>query len=147
MIRLSSHVRYWTRAALVMKRVCSTTVKRQQPFACYNIKRSVLTFEQLHSVWQFSWNDFVAGINIYIYICIYIYIMKHDLSFVRTTYQFHFVDVNSQGLFPVNLCYTHFVFSSSWPLGTLRPIYRKGVNLPSRCPILYLFNKYPYWIF
>ena len=32
-------------------------------------------------------------------------------------------------------------------LGTLRPIYRTGVKLPSRCPILYLFNKYPYWIF
>ena len=27
---------------------------------------------------------------------------------------------------------------------TLRPIYRTGVKLPSRCPILYLFNKYPY---
>ena len=25
--------------------------------------------------------------------------------------------------------------------------YRTGVKLPSRCPILYLFNKYPYWIF
>ena len=23
-------------------------------------------------------------------------------------------------------------------------IYRTGVKLPSRCPILYLFNKYPY---
>ena len=33
------------------------------------------------------------------------------------------------------------------PLGTLRPIYRTGVKLPSRCPILYLFNKYPYRIF
>ena len=30
------------------------------------------------------------------------------------------------------------------PLGTLRPIYRTGVKLPSRCSILYLFNKYPY---
>ena len=29
----------------------------------------------------------------------------------------------------------------------MRPIYRTGVKLPSRCPILYLFNKYPYWIF
>ena len=29
----------------------------------------------------------------------------------------------------------------------MRPIYRKGVKLPSRCPILYLLNKYPYWIF
>ena len=29
-------------------------------------------------------------------------------------------------------------------LETLRPIYRTGVKLPSRCPILYLFNKYPY---
>ena len=29
-------------------------------------------------------------------------------------------------------------------LGTLRPIYRTGVKLPSRCPILYLFNKYPF---
>ena len=28
----------------------------------------------------------------------------------------------------------------------MRPIYRTGVKLPSRCPILYLFNKYPYWI-
>ena len=26
-------------------------------------------------------------------------------------------------------------------------IYRTGVKLPSRCPILYLFNKYPFWIF
>ena len=34
-----------------------------------------------------------------------------------------------------------------YPLGTLRPIYRTGVKLPSRCPILYLFNKYPYSIF
>ena len=33
------------------------------------------------------------------------------------------------------------------PLATLRPIYRTGVKLPSRCPTLYLFNKYPYWIF
>ena len=33
------------------------------------------------------------------------------------------------------------------PLGTLHPIYRTGVKLPSRCPILYLFNKHPYWIF
>ena len=31
-----------------------------------------------------------------------------------------------------------------YPLGTLRPIYRTGVKLPSRFPILYLFNKYPY---
>ena len=37
--------------------------------------------------------------------------------------------------------------SYSKPLGTLRPIYGTGVKLPSRCPILYLFNKYPYWIF
>ena len=29
----------------------------------------------------------------------------------------------------------------------MRPIYRMGVKLPSRCPILYLFNKYSYWIF
>ena len=26
-------------------------------------------------------------------------------------------------------------------------IYRTGVKLPFRCPILYLFNKYPYWMF
>ena len=38
-------------------------------------------------------------------------------------------------------------FINNQPLGTLRPIYRTGVKLPSRCPILYLFNKYPYWIF
>ena len=25
-----------------------------------------------------------------------------------------------------------------YPLGTLRPIYRTGVKLPSRCPILYI---------
>ena len=27
-----------------------------------------------------------------------------------------------------------------YPLGTLRPIYRTGVKLPSRCPILYIYS-------
>jgi len=30
----------------------------------------------------------------------------------------------------------------------MRPIYRTGVPLPSRCCILYIFfNKYKYWVF
>ena len=36
------------------------------------------------------------------------------------------------------------IITELFNLGTLRPIYRTGVKLPSRCPILYLLNKYPY---
>jgi len=37
--------------------------------------------------------------------------------------------------------------ASSWsPTRILRPIYRTGVPLPSRCSILFFFNKYKYWV-
>ena len=41
------------------------------------------------------------------------------------------------------------IFRSKPPLRTVRPIYRTGVPLPSRCCILYtfFFNKYKYRVF
>ena len=44
----------------------------------------------------------------------------------------------------MTMCVTENDQVQHYPLGTLRPIYRTGVKLPSRFPILYLFNKYPY---
>jgi hypothetical protein len=32
------------------------------------------------------------------------------------------------------------ITAATYPLGTLRPIYRTGVKLLSRCPILYIYS-------